>query len=197
MGSSPPALILMIRIKDTEQFRWHLSQKRNVNGERESLRVLEESWNPFQSCFSILCIGEIPQWWMQEAIIPYVGKSINMHSLGTILTKLFIVNSLSIAISEWHSSMYYSYIQHCISFCTVNALFIWTAVGNDALQLRCFMIADGSFCCLSKSRSAEENIGPWGPVRDGSEWRRTYEICNRTPQKKWVMYAKLFLVLNV
>lgn len=34
MGSSPPALILMIRIKDTEQFRWHLSQKRNVNGEQ-------------------------------------------------------------------------------------------------------------------------------------------------------------------
>lgn len=131
------------------------------------------------------------------AIIPYVGKSINMHSLGTILTKLFIVNARSIAISEWHSLMYYSYIQHCISFCTVNALFIWTAVGNDSLQLRCFMIADGSFCCLSKSWSAEENIGPWGPVRDGSEWRRTYEICNRTPQKKWVMCVKLFLVLNV
>lgn len=34
------------------------------------------------------------------------------------------------------------------------------------------MIADGIYCCLSKSRSVKEDIGPQGPVRDGREGQK-------------------------
>lgn len=52
------------------------------------------------------------------------------------------------------------------------------------------MIADGSYCCWSKSCSVKEDIGPQGPVRDGREGQKHNETCIRTPQKN-------FVVLNV
>lgn len=60
-----------------------------------------------------------------------------------------------------------------ISFCNWSAGPLLARSLNDALRLRCFMIADGTFCCLSKSWSVKEDIGLWGPVRDWSKWRGT------------------------